>query len=75
MKVGDRVRVRTSVIVSHHPSHRNRSFDLNGHRGEVIAIIEDWQGRPVSASYPIHVRFDKKFTAHFVESELELVVP
>lgn len=33
MKVGDRVRVRTSVIVYHHPEHRNQPFDLKGMEG------------------------------------------
>jgi hypothetical protein len=46
MKVGDRVRVRASVIVYHHPEHRNQPFDLKGMEGEVIAVIRDWNGPP-----------------------------
>ena len=73
MKVGDRVRVKESVIVYHHPDHRNQPFDVKGHEGEVLGIIQDWQGRPVSANLPVHVKFDKKFRAHFQGSELELI--
>ena len=36
MKVGDRVRVKESVIVYHHPEHRNQPFDVKGHEGEVL---------------------------------------
>ncbi|WP_369126138.1 ferredoxin-thioredoxin reductase variable chain, partial [Anaplasma marginale] len=33
------------------------------------------RGRPVSANFPIKVKFDKKFTAHFKENELEVISP
>ncbi len=73
MKVGDRVRVKESVVLYHHPDHRNQGFDINGQEGEVIAIVTEWQGRPVSANLPVHVKFDKKFRAHLQEAELEVI--
>jgi hypothetical protein len=73
MKIGERVRVKESVIVYHHPDHRGKGFDLKGAEGEVIGIINQWQGRPVSANLPIYVQFSKKFKAHLRESELEII--
>ncbi len=73
MKVGDQVRVTKSVMVYHHPSHRNEPFDVKGQEGEVAGIVVEWQGRPVSANLPVLVQFDKKFRAHFREDELELL--
>lgn len=71
MKVGDRVRVTKSVVVYHHPSHRNEPFDIKGQEGEVFKVVTEWHGRPVSANLPVLVQFDKKFRAHFREDELE----
>lgn len=71
MKVGDRVRVKESVIVYHHPEHRSAAFDVKGQEGEIIAIVKEWEGRPVSANLPVLVKFDKKFRSHFRETELE----
>lgn len=73
MKVGDRVRVKNSVIVYHHPSNRNQPFDVKGEEGEVIKIVLEWHGRPVSANLPVLVQFDKKFRAHFREDEVEIL--
>ncbi|MEW6493675.1 MAG: ferredoxin-thioredoxin reductase variable chain [Cyanobacteriota bacterium] len=73
MKVGDRVRVKESVTVYHHPAHKSEPFDAKGLEGEVIGIVTEWQGRPVSANLPVLVQFDKKFRAHFREDELETV--
>jgi hypothetical protein len=73
MKIGDRIRVKESVIVYHHPENRSQPFDIKGLEGEIIAIIHEWQGRPVSANLPIQVKFDKKFKAHFRENEVELI--
>jgi hypothetical protein len=73
MKVGDRVRIKDSVVVYHHPEHRSQPFDLKGVEGEVEAIVTQWQGRPVSANLPILVKFSKKFKAHLRENELEIV--
>lgn len=74
MKVGDRVRVTESVIVYHHPEHRNQPFDLKGSEGEVSAVLENWQGRPISPNLPVNVKFrqfTKPFSAHFRAEELE----
>ncbi|HEY9666719.1 MAG TPA: ferredoxin-thioredoxin reductase variable chain [Coleofasciculaceae cyanobacterium] len=73
MKIGDRVRVKESVIVYHNPDSRAKAFDLKGSEGEVVGIVNQWQGRPVSANLPIYVQFSKKFKAHLRESELELI--
>lgn len=73
MKVGDRVRVIESVVVYHHPEHKKQPFDIKGLEGEVIEVITEWQGRPVSANLPILVKFEKKFKAHFREDEVEVL--
>ena len=73
MKAGDRIRVKESVIVYHHPENRNQPFDIKGLEGEVIGVVTEWQGRPVSANLPIYVKFNKRFKAHLRENELELV--
>ncbi|MGK7876482.1 MAG: ferredoxin-thioredoxin reductase variable chain [Xenococcaceae cyanobacterium] len=73
MKIGDRVRVIESVVVYHHPQHKKQPFDIKGIEGEVIEIITEWQGRPVSANLPILVQFNKKFKGHFREDELEVL--
>jgi hypothetical protein len=73
MKVGDRVRVKESVIVYHHPEHRNQPFDIKGLEGDVLGIVTEWQGRPVSANLPVYVQFSKKFKAHLRENEVETI--
>ena len=73
MKVGDRVRVKESTIVYHHPDHRNQPFDIKGSEGEVVAFANEWRGRPVSANLPILIQFTKKFKAHLRENELEVL--
>ncbi|MEM9543217.1 MAG: ferredoxin-thioredoxin reductase variable chain [Cyanobacteria bacterium P01_E01_bin.42] len=73
MKVGDRVRVTESVTVFHYPQSKKAPFDLKGMEGEVIAIVKEWKGRPVSANLPIQVQFEKKFRSHFRENELEVI--
>ncbi len=73
MEIGARVRVNTSVVVYHHPEHRNQGFDMQGQEGEVLAIVKEWQGRPVSANFPVLVKFGPKFRAHLHESELEVI--
>jgi hypothetical protein len=69
MKIGDRVRVSQSVMVYHHPQNRQKPFDIKGIEGEIVKIID----KPVSANLPIFVQFDKKFKAHFQETELEVI--
>jgi hypothetical protein len=71
--VGTRVRVKQSVVIYTHPEHRNQPFDIIGSEGEVEAIIQEWQGRPVSANLPYLVRFGPKFKIHLQEAELEQV--
>jgi hypothetical protein len=73
MEVGDRVRVSSSILVYHHPQHKNQGFDVKGMEGEVIAVVTEWQGRPVSANLPMLVQFENKFKAHFRKTELELL--
>lgn len=73
MKVGDRIRVKESIIVYHHPEHRSQPFDIKGLEGEVIAFANEWQGKPISANLPVYVQFSKKFKAHLRENEVELV--
>jgi hypothetical protein len=73
MKVGDRVRVKESIIVYHHPKHRNEPYDIKGQEGEVAAIVSNWRGKTISANFPVQVKFDGKFKAHLRQDELELV--
>ncbi|MBL1211454.1 ferredoxin-thioredoxin reductase variable chain [Geminocystis sp. GBBB08] len=73
MKVGDHIKVQESVLVYHHPEHKKEAFDLKGMEGELIEIITEWQGRPVSANFPYLVKFDKKFKAHFREHEIKTI--
>jgi hypothetical protein len=73
MKVGDRIRVKESIIVYHHPEHRSQPFDIKGLEGEVVAFINEWRGRPVSANLPVYVQFSKKFKVHLRENELEVL--
>lgn len=73
MQIGDRVRVVTSVIVYHHPQNKKQPFDLQGMEGEIIDILTEYEGRPISANLPLLVEFEPKFKAHFREAELELI--
>jgi len=73
MKVGDRVRVSASVVVYHHPEHRGEAFDIKGEEGEVIGIVNEWKGRPVSANFPVLIKFSKRFRAHLREDEVETI--
>jgi hypothetical protein len=71
MQVGDRVRVKESVIVYHHPENRNQPFDIKGLEGEIVGIVKEWEGREVSANYPFIVQLGPKFRAHLNDVELE----
>ncbi len=73
MKVGDRVCVKNSVVVYHHPENRSQPVEIKGMEGEIVAIVHEWHGRPVSANWPVLVQFDKKFRAHFKEDEVEVI--
>jgi hypothetical protein len=73
MKVGDRIRVKEAVTIYHHPKHRNQPFDLQGMTGEIIEIVREWRGRPISANFPLVIKFDEsRFRAHLKETEVEL---
>ncbi len=69
MQAGDRVRVCTSVVVFTHPEHRGQAFDLEGQEGEVVQVLNDWKGRPISPTLPVVVAFGR-FRAHFRVDEL-----
>ena len=73
MKIGDRVRVSRSVVVYHHPQHKKEAFDLKGMEGEIIKIMNDWEGRPISPNLPIVAKFLNNFKAHFCSDELEVI--
>jgi hypothetical protein len=73
MEIGTRVRVKESVVIYHHPEHRNAPFDLKGQEGEVVSVVTEWQGRPVSANFPIVVKFGAKLRVHLQDFELEAV--
>ncbi|MDX2270376.1 MAG: ferredoxin-thioredoxin reductase variable chain [Cyanobacteriota bacterium] len=73
MNIGDRIRVKSHVLVYHHPDHRNEAFDIYGLEGVLTAVLLDWNGRPVSANYPYQVQFERKFKAHLQDSELEVL--
>ncbi|MGH2416232.1 MAG: ferredoxin-thioredoxin reductase variable chain [Microcystaceae cyanobacterium] len=73
MKVGDRIRVIKSVVVYHHPQHKKQPFDLKEMEGQVIDLVTEWHGRPVSANLPVLVQFENKFKAHFREDEIEVL--
>jgi hypothetical protein len=72
MQPGDRVKVCRSVVVFNHPQHRNANFDLEGQEGEVLNVLTDWKGRPISPTLPVVVAFGT-YRAHFRADELEAV--
>lgn len=73
MQVGDRVRVKESVVVYHHPENRNQPFDIKGAEGEIVGTIKEWHGREVSANYPFIVQLGPKFRTHLNDFEIEAV--
>ncbi|QQE67209.1 hypothetical protein GFS31_39210 [Leptolyngbya sp. BL0902] len=78
MNVGNRVRIKASVIFYHHPLHRNEAFDANGLEGTVVGVLNDYQGRPISPNFPVQVEFavegvKRPFRAHLKADELEVV--
>jgi hypothetical protein len=73
MKAGDRIRVKESIKVYHHPEHKGTAFDIKGLDGEIIQVIGDWQGRPISPNYPFEVKLGAKFKAHLSEHEVEVI--
>ena len=73
MKIGDRVRVKESVVVYHYPGKKKQPFDVKGLEGEVMDIMTEHKGRPISPNLPVVVKFEKKFKAHFQQRELETI--
>ena len=73
MKIGDRIRIIESIIVYHHPEHRQEAFDLKGMEGEIINIISYWEGRPLSANLPLLVKISEKFKVHVCDNEVEVL--
>ena len=73
MKIGDRVRVKESVVVFHHPARKQQPYDIKGMEGEISKVMTDWEGRPISPNFPILVEFERKFKAHLKDSELEVI--
>ena len=69
MQAGDQVRVSSNVVVFTHPEHRGVAFDLQGQQGEVVQVLNDWKGRPISPTLPVVVAFGR-FRAHFRADEL-----
>ncbi|MGD1901151.1 MAG: ferredoxin-thioredoxin reductase variable chain [Geitlerinemataceae cyanobacterium] len=77
IEVGQRVCVKSSVVVYVHPLHQNQPFDTVGSEGEVVELLDNWQGRHISPTLPIVVQFQlderKQFRAHFKDFELEAI--
>ena len=70
MQPGDKVVVASSVVVYNHPKHRGTSFDLQGSEGEVVTVLTEWKGRPISPTLPVIVAFGR-YKAHFRSDELQ----
>lgn len=78
MNVGDRVRIKESVVFYHHPLHRNDAFDAKGLEGVIVKILTDYKGRPISPNFPIVVEFPvegakRPLKAHLKANELEAI--
>ncbi|QNI86040.1 ferredoxin-thioredoxin reductase/ variable chain [Synechococcus sp. PROS-7-1] len=71
MQPGDKVVVASSVVVYNHPEHRGTSFDLQGSEGEVVTVLTEWKGRPISPTLPVIVAFGR-YKAHFRSDELQV---
>ena len=69
MQPGDKVRVSSNVVIFHHPEHRGQAFDLIGQDGEVVSVLNDWKGRPISPTLPVVVAFGK-LRVHLRSDEL-----
>ena len=72
MKAGDKVTVDASVVVFNHPEHRGEAFDMKGQNGEIVSVLDDWKGRPISPTLPVIVAFGR-YKAHFRSEELEAI--
>lgn len=72
MQPGDRVKVSCSVVVHNHPQHRGEAFDMEDQEGEVLQVLHDWKGRPISPTLPVVVSFGR-YRAHFRPDELQTI--
>jgi hypothetical protein len=50
MQVGDRVRVKTSVVIYHHPKHRSQAVDILNQEGTIDKMLLNGK---VALSVPI----------------------
>jgi Ferredoxin thioredoxin reductase variable alpha chain len=74
MKVGDRVQVVEAITVYHIPGGKGQPVNIQGYEGSIDKIVTEWKGRPVSANFPVLVKFDNpKFRAHLQEHEVKVV--
>jgi hypothetical protein len=78
MDVGNRVRVKESVVFYHYPLHRNEAFEAKGLEGTVVGMLNDYQGRPISPNFPVQVEFavdgaKRPFRAHLKADELDVL--
>ena len=70
MQPGDRVVVTSSVVVYNHPQHRGEAFDMKGSEGDVVSVLTQWKGRPISPTLPVLVEFGR-YKAHFRDEEIQ----
>ncbi len=73
MKINDRVRVKVSLRVYHHPQYRQEGIDIQGMEGEIVNIVSDPNGKPITPNYPYAVKLADRFVVHLGEDELELL--
>ena len=70
MQPGDKVVVTSSVFVYNHPQHRGEAFDMKGSEGDVVSVLTEWKGRPISPTLPVIVAFGR-YKAHFRGEEIQ----
>ena len=70
MQPGDKVVKTSSVVVYNHPQHRGEAFDMKGSEGDVVSVLTEWKGRPISPTLPVLVAFGR-YKAHFRGEEIQ----
>ena len=70
MQPGDKVVVTSSVFVYNHPQHRGEAFDMKGSEGDVVSVLTEWKGHPISPTLPVLVAFGR-YKAHFRGEEIQ----
>ena len=73
MKVGDRINVKASIEVYNHPTCKGKAFDIKDLEGEIVTVITEWHGRPISPNYPYQVKLGEKFKVHLGDHEIEVI--